>query len=205
MIERILEWSLKNRVMVIIASALLIVGGLSAMLRLPIDAVPDVTNVQVQILTSSPALGPEEVEKFVTTPVEQGMSGLPNVVQIRSSSKFGLSAVTVVFEDDTDIYFARQQIGERLAAVRENIPPGYGEPEMGPVSTGLGEIFQFEIRGDGKSPMELRTILEWEIAHGFAPSPVWSRSTPSAESSRPTRCRSDPPTWHASTSRSTRW
>ncbi|MBP6846907.1 MAG: efflux RND transporter permease subunit, partial [Kofleriaceae bacterium] len=164
MIERILEWSLKNRVMVIIASALLIVGGLSAMLRLPIDAVPDVTNVQVQILTSSPALGPEEVEKFVTTPVEQGMSGLPNVVQIRSSSKFGLSAVTVVFEDDTDIYFARQQIGERLAAVRENIPPGYGEPEMGPVSTGLGEIFQFEIRGDGKSPMELRTILEWEIA-----------------------------------------
>ncbi|MBK7072412.1 MAG: efflux RND transporter permease subunit [Myxococcales bacterium] len=164
MIERILEWSLKNRVMVIIASALMIVGGLSAMLRLPIDAVPDVTNVQVQILTSSPALGPEEVEKFVTTPVEQGMSGLPNVVQIRSSSKFGLSAVTVVFEDDTDIYFARQQIGERLAAVRENIPPGYGEPEMGPVSTGLGEIFQFEIRGDGKSPMELRTILEWEIA-----------------------------------------
>ena len=164
MIERILEWSLKNRVMVIIASALMIVGGLSAMLRLPIDAVPDVTNVQVQILTSSPALGPEEVEKFVTTPVEQGMSGLPNVVEIRSSSKFGLSAVTVVFEDDTDIYFARQQIGERLAAVRENIPPGYGEPEMGPVSTGLGEIFQFEIRGDGKSPMELRTILEWEIA-----------------------------------------
>ncbi len=164
MIERILEWSLKNRVMVIIASVVLVVGGLSAMLRLPIDAVPDVTNVQVQILTSSPALGPEEVEKFITTPVEQGMSGLPNVVEIRSSSKFGLSAVTVVFEDDTDIYFARQQIGERLAAVRENIPPGYGEPEMGPVSTGLGEIFQFEIRGDGKSPMELRTILEWEIA-----------------------------------------
>jgi cobalt-zinc-cadmium resistance protein CzcA len=164
MIERILEWSLKNRVMVIIASLVLVFGGLWAMLRLPIDAVPDVTNVQVQILTSSPALGPEEVEKFVTTPVEQAMSGLPDIVEVRSTSKFGLSAVTVVFEDGTDIYFARQQIGERLIAVRDNIPPGYGEPEMGPVSTGLGEIFQFEIRGDGKTPMELRTILEWEIA-----------------------------------------
>ena len=164
MIERILEWSLKNRVMVVIASLVLVVAGLSAMLRLPIDAVPDVTNVQVQILTSSPALGPEEVEKFVTTPVEQAMSGLPNVVEVRSTSKFGLSAVTVVFEDGTDIYFARQQIGERLAAVREAIPPGYGEPELGPVSTGLGEIYQFEVRGDGKSLMELRTILEWEIA-----------------------------------------
>ena len=164
MIERILEWSLKNRVMVIIASLVLVAGGLLAMLRLPIDAVPDVTNVQVQILTSSPALGPEEVEKFVTTPVEQAMSGLPDVIEVRSTSKFGLSAVTVVFEDGTDIYFARQQIGERLAAVREAIPPGYGEPEMGPVSTGLGEIFQFEIRGEGKTPMELRTILEWEIA-----------------------------------------
>jgi len=164
MIEGILDWSLKNRVMVLIGAVALTVAGLAAMARLPIDAVPDVTNVQVQILTSSPALGPEEVEKFVTTPVEQAMSGLPNVTEVRSTSKFGLSAVTVVFEDGTDIYFARQQIGERLAAARANIPPGYGEPELGPVSTGLGEIFQFEVRGDGKAAMELRTILEWEIA-----------------------------------------
>jgi cobalt-zinc-cadmium resistance protein CzcA len=164
MIERILEWSLKNRFTVLIGSLLLVVGGLSAMARLPIDAVPDVTNVQVQILTSAPALGPEEVEKFITTPVEQAMSGLPDIVEVRSTSKFGLSAVTVVFEDDTDIYFARQQIGERLIAAKEAIPPGYGEPEMGPVSTGLGEIFQFEVRGEGKSAMELRTLLEWEIA-----------------------------------------
>ncbi len=167
MIERVLEWSLKNRFLVVIASLLLVVGGLSAMMRLPIDAVPDVTNVQVQILTSSPALGPEEVEKLITTPVEQAMSGLPSVVEIRSTSKFGLSAVTIVFEDGTDIYFARQQIGERLAAAREAIPPGYGEPEMGPVSTGLGEILQFEVRpitGVTMSPMALRTILEWEIA-----------------------------------------
>ncbi len=167
MIERILEWSLKNRFLVIIASLILVVGGLTAMSQLPIDAVPDVTNVQVQVLTSSPALGPEEVEKFITTPVEQAMSGLPDLVEVRSTSKFGLSAVTIVFEDGTDIYFARQQIGERLAAAKEAIPAGYGEPEMGPVSTGLGEIFQFEVRaieGTTKTPMELRTILEWEIA-----------------------------------------
>lgn len=164
MIDRILEWSLKNRVMVIIASLVLVAGGLMAMRSLPIDAVPDVTNVQVQVLTQSPALGPEEVEKFITTPIELAMSGLPDLVEVRSTSKFGLSAVTVVFEDGTDIYFARQQIGERLNAAKESIPPGYGEPEMGPVSTGLGEIFQFEIRGKGKTPMELRTILDWEIA-----------------------------------------
>ena len=164
MIERILEWSLKNRAMVIIASLVLVVGGLRAMSQLPIDAVPDVTNVQVQILTSSPALGPEEVEKFVTTPIEQAMSGLPDLVEVRSTSKFGLSAVTVVFDDDTDIYFARQQISERLVSAKEAIPPGYGEPELGPVSTGLGEIFQFEVKGEGKTAMELRTILEWEIA-----------------------------------------
>ncbi len=167
MIERILEWSLKNRFLVIIASLILVAGGLTAMASLPIDAVPDVTNVQVQVLTSSPALGPEEVEKFITTPIEQAMSGLPDLVEVRSTSKFGLSAVTIVFEDGTDIYFARQQIGERLAAAKEAIPPGYGEPEMGPVSTGLGEIFQFEVRaaeGQTKSAMELRTILEWEIA-----------------------------------------
>src|SRR5262245_3864977 len=105
--------------MVLIASAVLVVAGLGAMARLPIDAVPDVTNVQVQILTTSPALGPEEVEQFVTTPIEQAMSGLPELVEVRSTSKFGLSAVTVVFEDGTDIYFARQQISERLAAAKE--------------------------------------------------------------------------------------
>lgn len=167
MIEKVLAWSVTNRLLVIIASLVLVVGGLAAMANLPIDAVPDVTNVQVQVLTSSPALGPEEVEKLITTPVEQAMSGLPNLVEVRSISRFGLSAVTIVFEDGTDIYFARQQIGERLAAAKEAIPPGYGDPEMGPVSTGLGEIFQFEVRaleGSTQPPMELRTILEWEIA-----------------------------------------
>ncbi len=164
MIERILEWSLKNRFLVFLMTGLLVVGGLAAMRSLPIDASPDVTNVQVQVLTSSPALGPEEVERFVTTPVELAMSGLPGLEDVRSVSKFGLSSVTLVFKEGTDIYFARQLVNERLQAARESIPPGYGEPELGPITTGLGEIFQFEVRGEGKSPMELRTILEWEIA-----------------------------------------
>ena len=164
MIERILEWSLKNRFLVFLMTAILVTGGLAAMRSLPIDASPDVTNVQVQVLTNAPALGPEEVERFVTTPVELAMSGVPGLEDVRSVSKFGLSSVTLVFEEGTNIYFARQLVNERLQAARESIPPGYGEPELGPITTGLGEIFQFEVRGAGKSPMELRTILEWEIA-----------------------------------------
>ena len=164
MTEKILEWSLKNRFLVIMLSLLLVAGGLAAMRDLPIDAVPDVTNVQVQVLTSAPALGPEEVEKLITSPVELAMSGLPRLEEVRSVSKFGLSVVTVVFEDGTDIYWARQLVGERLSAADEAIPDGLGEPEMGPISSGLGEIYQFEVRGEGKSAMELRTILEWEIA-----------------------------------------
>ena len=164
MIDRILEWSLGNRFLVLALSVILVLGGLAALRSLPIDAVPDVTNVQVQVLTTVPALGPEEVERFITAPVELAMSGLPRLQEVRSVSRFGLSAVTVVFEDGTDIYFARQLVNERVQEARNNIPPGYGEPEMGPVSTGLGEIYQFEVRGAGKSQMELRTILEWEIA-----------------------------------------
>jgi len=164
MIERILEWSLKNRFLVFLMTGLLAGGGLVAMSSLPIDASPDVTNVQVQVLTSAPALGPEEVERFVTTPVELAMSGIPGLEDVRSVSKFGLSSVTLVFAEGTDIYFARQLVNERLQAAREGIPPGYGEPELGPITTGLGEIYQFEVRGEGKSPMELRTVLEWEIA-----------------------------------------
>lgn len=164
MIDRILEWSLRNRFLVLVLAALLTVGGGVAVRNLAIDAVPDVTNVQVQVLTTAPALGPEEVERFITTPVELSMSGLPGVTEVRSVSKFGLSAVTVVFTDGTDIYFARQQVNERLQQARDAIPRGYGEPEMGPVSTGLGEIYQFTVRGDSQSAMDLRTILEWDIA-----------------------------------------
>src|SRR3990172_6920083 len=145
MIERILEWSLGNRFLVFVGSLLRGGGGLAAMRTLPIDAVPDVTNVQVQVLTKAPALGPEEGERFITTPVELAMSGLPGLEGARSVSKFRLSGVTLVFDEGTDIYFARQLVNERLQTVRESIPRGYGDPEMGPIATGLGEIYQFEV------------------------------------------------------------
>lgn len=164
MIEHVLQWSLKNRFLVFVLSGVLVVAGFAAMRQLPIDAVPDVTNVQVQVLTNAPALGPEEVEKLVTTPVELAMSGLPRLEEVRSVSKFGLSAVTVVFQEGTDVYFARQLVNERLQEAREAIPAGYGEPELGPITSGLGEVFQFEVRGEGKTSMDLRTLLEWEIA-----------------------------------------
>ncbi|WP_342379837.1 CusA/CzcA family heavy metal efflux RND transporter [Myxococcus stipitatus] len=164
MFDRLIHFSIKNRLLIFTLTLVLVGFGLNALRKLPIDAVPDVTNVQVQILTSSPGLGPVEVERFITVPVETSMSGLPDTEEIRSVSKFGLSVVTVVFEEGVDIYFARQLIQERLVAARESIPPGYGSPEMGPISTGLGEIYQFEVRGEGQDAMELRSILEWQIS-----------------------------------------
>ena len=163
MTGRIVDFALKNRFLVVVAWLLVVGIGVQSMLRLPIDALPDVTNVQVQVLTDSPGLAPQEVESFITFPVESSLSGLPDVEEIRSISKFGLSVVTVVFEEHTDIYRARQLVAERLSEAREAIPEGYGEPLMGPISTGLGEIYQFELRGEGYSPMELRTLLDWVV------------------------------------------
>jgi len=168
MIDQIIDFALHNRFVVIILVLLLVVVGTTSLLRLPVDAVPDVTNVQVQVLTTSPALGPVEIEQFITFPVEAAMSGLPRVTEIRSVSRFGLSSVTVVFADGTDIYWARPLVNERLQQARENIPQGFGEPEMGPIATGLGEIYQFEVRAEPGSPydnpMNLRSILDWDIA-----------------------------------------
>lgn len=175
MIQRIIDFSLNNRFLVIILWLLLVAIGINSLRTLPIDAVPDVTNVQVQILTNSSGLAPEEVEQFITFPVETSMSGLPRIEDIRSVSRFGLSVVTVVFEEGTDIYWARQLVGERLTEAREQIPEGYGEPEMGPISSGLGEIYQFEVKGEPMcrpggpdteacyTPMELRTLLDWVV------------------------------------------
>jgi heavy metal efflux system protein len=159
----IIDFSLNNRFLVLVLWLMVVFVGLDSVTKLPMDAVPDVTNVQVQILANSPGLPPEEVERFITFPVETSMSGLPAIEEVRSVSKFGLSVVTVVFEEGTDIYWARQLVGERLVEAREQIPPGYGEPSMGPISTGLGEIYQFEVRGDNHTPMELRTILDWYV------------------------------------------
>ncbi len=177
MIERIVDFSVRNRFLVIFGVLLMAALGVRSLEQLPIDAVPDVTNVQVQVLTDAPSLGPEEVEQFITFPVETVMSGLPRLEEVRSVSRFGLSAVTLVFEEGTDIYFARQLVQERLAEAREAIPEGYGSPEMGPISSGLGEIYQFEVRGEPTcgagepntdgcyTPMELREILDWYVAY----------------------------------------
>ncbi|RLB58969.1 MAG: CusA/CzcA family heavy metal efflux RND transporter, partial [Deltaproteobacteria bacterium] len=146
MAAKLVAWSLRNRFLVVVLWLLLVAAGVQHMVRLPIDAVPDVTNVQVQVLTKAPALAPLEVERLISFPVESAMAGLPDIEEIRSVSKFGLSAVTVVFEEGTDIYRARQLVQERLTEVREAIPEGYGSPELGPIATGLGEIYQFEVR-----------------------------------------------------------
>ena len=164
MLARLVDVSLENRPLVLIAAALVVAGGGYALAQLPIDAVPDITNVQVQVLTKAPALGPVEMEQFVTYPVEAAMNGLPRLLEIRSVSRYGLSAVTVVFEDDVDVYFARQLVAERLVEAREGIPEGIGQPEMGPVTTGLGDVYQFTVEGEGVSAMQRRTILDWMIA-----------------------------------------
>lgn len=162
--HRVIELSLRNKFLVIVLTLVVGAAGIHSMLRLPIDAVPDVTPNQVLVLTQAPGLPPVEVERFITFPVETAMSGLPGIEQIRSVSRFGLSAVYIYFKEDMDIYFARRLVLERLPDAREAIPEGFGTPSMGPISTGLGEIYQFEVKGDGKSSMDLRSILEWDIA-----------------------------------------
>ena len=162
--DRLIDLSLRYKFLVLVLTVVVIGVGINSMLRLPIDAVPDVTPNQVLVLTSAPGLGPLEVERSVTFPVETSMSGLPGIAEIRSVSRFGLSSVTIFFNEDIDVYFARRLVLERLPDAREAIPAGFGTPTMGPISTGLGEIYQFEVRGDKYSAMELRSILEWDIA-----------------------------------------
>jgi heavy metal efflux system protein len=165
MLNAIIEHSLRNRFLVIFSTLLIAGLGVYSAVNLPIDAVPDLTNVQVQVITEAPALSPLEVETLLSFPVEGAMSGLPNVEQIRSISKFGISVVTIVFKEGTDIYRARQLVGERLGRAASAIPQGYGTPAMGPIATALGEVFQFQVKGTGYTPMELRTQLDWFIAY----------------------------------------
>jgi heavy metal efflux system protein len=161
--RRLLAFSLEQRLLVLAATVFLIGLGLWAAGILPIDAVPDITNIQVQINTSAPALSPLEVEERITFPLEVTMSGLPDVQEVRSVSKFGLSQVTVIFEDSVNIYFARQLVEGRLQRAREEILPGLGNPEIGPISTGLGEIFQYTIESPQRDLMELRTLQDWVV------------------------------------------
>ena len=166
MINGLIRFAVSQRLLVLLMVLIMAGAGLYSLVNLPIDAVPDVTNVQVQVLTAAPSLAPLEIERQITFPVEVAMSGLPDIEEIRSVSKFGLSAVTIVFHDSVDTYFARQLVLERLSQAREQIPANIGSPEMGPISTGLGEIYQYELKaapGSGYDATALRTIQDWSV------------------------------------------
>ncbi len=163
MLDAIVERAVRYRTAVLGAALLVLVGAWFVVKALPIDAVPDVTNVQVQVLTDSPGLSAEEVERYVTFPIETGLNGLPGLAEIRSVTRAGLSAVTVVFDESADVWFSRQLVLERLRSIEADIPSQFGRPELAPVSTGLGEIYQFVLKSDRHSPTELRTMLEWDI------------------------------------------
>jgi cobalt-zinc-cadmium resistance protein CzcA len=165
MLERIVAFSVRRSGVVLVVWGVLALAAIGAARKLSIDAVPDVTNTQVSVLTSAPGLSPVEVERYLTFPIETAMNGVPGVAQIRSISRTAVSAVTVVFQEGTDPWFARQLITERLKLAETDIPPGYGHPELGPVSTGLGEIYEFYLTSDRHSPMELRTLLDWTVAY----------------------------------------
>ena len=144
MLERILKFSIHHRFLVVMLAVAVAGLGVFSLQRLPIDAVPDITNNQVQINTLFPALSPVEVEKQITFPIETALAGIPGLQTTRSLSRNGFSQVQAVFEDDVDIYFARQQVNERLTEARENLPPG-ADPMMGPISTGLGEVYMWTV------------------------------------------------------------
>jgi len=162
---KILSFVLRNRLLMVVLGVLVLAGGVFSYRLLPVDAFPDVTPTLVQVFTETAGLAPEEVEKYVTYPVEVAMNGLPSLKEIRSVSNFGLSVVNIYFEDGTDIYFARQLVNERLQLAREEIPSGFGEPEMGPISTGLGQVlFYFVEDQTGKrTPQQIREIQDWLI------------------------------------------
>ena len=140
MLNKIIEFSIKNKLIIGLFMLALIGYGVYEVKRLPIDAVPDITNNQVQVITTAPALGAPDMERLITFPIEQVNNNIPGLLELRSFSRFGLSVVTIVFDDNTDIYWARQQVAERLQQAQEQIPKGFGTPVLAPVTTGLGEI-----------------------------------------------------------------
>ncbi|MBL0327843.1 MAG: CusA/CzcA family heavy metal efflux RND transporter [Bacteroidetes bacterium] len=169
MLDKIIAFSIKNKFIIALMTLALIVWGVWSATKLPIDAVPDITNNQVQIITVCPTLAGQEVEQLVTYPIEQSIANLPDLEELRSISRFGLSVITVVFDDKVNIYFARQLINERLKEAESKIPKGVGTPELAPVSTGLGEVYQYIIHPKKGSEskytaMDLRTMQDWIVA-----------------------------------------
>ena len=173
MINKIIDFSVNNKFIVGLLTLVLIAGGLWSMQEVPVDAQPDITNNQIQVITQAPSLGVEDIEQFVTYPVEVAMGNLPEVTEIRSVSRFGLSVVTIVFNDDAGTYLPRQLVAEQLSKVKKEIPEGFGEPFMGPISTGLGEIYQYTLEVDPTFKAEysvtrLRSIQDWIVKRQFA-------------------------------------
>ncbi len=173
MINKIIDFSINNKFIIGLFTLTLIGTGIWSITKVPIDAVPDITNNQVQVITQSPNLGTEDIEQFVTYPVEVAMSNLPNVEEIRSISRFGLSVVTIVFNDKMGTYLPRQLVSEKLPEIQEQIPKGFGEPVMGPISTGLGEIYQYTLEVDPEhqgqyDATQLRTIQDWIVRRQMA-------------------------------------
>ncbi len=168
MIERIIHFSIKNKFIVGLFIVTLIGWGGYSLYRLPIDAIPDITNNQVQIISIAPSLAVQEVESFITAPIEVAVANIPDIIELRSISRLGLSVITVVFKDDVDVYWARQQLNERLKEAEDYIPSGLAKIELAPISTGLGEIFQYKLTVDKGlehkyDPMELRTLQDWVV------------------------------------------
>ena len=168
MLDKIIAFSIHHKLIVGLGTLALIVWGVFSFTQLPIDAVPDITNNQAQIITVSPAMAAQEMERLVTFPVEQAVATVPEIEEVRSFSRFGLSVVTVVFKEDVDLYWARQQISERLQSVKDIIPPGTGMPELAPVTTGLGEIYQYTLQAEKGyekkySATDLRTMQDWIV------------------------------------------
>ena len=160
--DRIVRFALSQRLLILLGCAGIVFLGLQAVREVPIDAFPDVTNIQVQVLAEASGMAPTEVEQLVTYPIETAMGGLPDLAEVRSLSKFGLAVVTVAFKDHVNSYFARQLVFERLQQAREKLPAGV-DVELGPISTGLGEIYQYTLESPVRDAMELRTLQDWVV------------------------------------------
>ena len=168
MLNKIIKYSITHKLVIGLLTLALIVTGIYSLKQLPVDAVPDITNNQVQVITTSPTLAAQEVERLITFPIELTMATIPKIEEIRSFSRFGLSVVTIVFEEKVDVYWARAQVNERLAEAQSQIPEGIGKPSIAPLSTGLGEIYQYVIGTksgyeDKYDAVQLRTIQDWVI------------------------------------------
>ena len=164
MLNQIISFSVRQKFVALSLVILMAVAGYFSLIQLPINSLPDVTPVQVLVITKAGRFSPFDVEKLVSYPIETAMNGLPKVKQVRSTSQFALSAVTIEFEEGTDIYFARQMVSQRLQSISSDLPPDVSAPQLGPISTALGEIYQYAVRGENKSLTELREIQDWIIA-----------------------------------------